>query len=661
MGGRRAVLFLSGCLWWHSIAFLSIPGMGCAVGTVISRVSENLTQVPFDIPVETTSLNLGGNRISRLTAEDFSRLVALNELFLNDNVITLIEPAAFQNLSQLQFLWLQRNQIPRLEAGDFTGLLGLETLRLDDNVISVIAQGTFGDLSTLRELNLNSNRLSQVNTESFEGLTNLIRLNIAENLDDPEGRGECFVRYLPLHVECTIFLRLLRLSRIPADIGTSTTILRIDVNNITMVGQDDLSQLVALKELHLDTNMITRIDSQAFQSLVRLERIDLTDNRITSIERGTFDALKVLKRLDLNENSIAELAPGLFSALGALDELRLHFNKLRVLQNDTFSGLGNLTILPIHFNNITHIEPGSFLPLVRVTTLNLAHNSLWELPEYLFQGLGQLSLLNISSNPVNCSVEGYQPLEYTCATPITSTTTVPTVTTSLVLTTSETDSQAAADSAGDPGDSTTVVVLIILGAVCGTIMIVGLLYFVQKSRWAHQRRSTLTERLAMGDRSLDLEAQAETELQIQYPSLASEGSQAVWRRCVVLPNRLELKPKRLGQGAFGDVFLGHLLPKKGGMGKPVAVKTLRGDLSASDQTQFLMEARLMALLTHSNLLRLEAVVLQGPSPMIVTELMPRGDLKGVLRAARRSASASEDELSLATLLGMATSLCDAVV
>ena len=56
--------------------------------------------------------------------------------------------------------------------------------------------------------------------------------------------------------------------------------------------------------------------------------------------------------------------------------------------------------------------------------------------------------------------------------------------------------------------------------------------------------------------------------------------------------------------------------------------------SSEELTKFLVEARLMALLVHPNLLTLLAVVTIDQPFMIITELMPKGDLKEFLRACR---------------------------
>ncbi|ETN84347.1 hypothetical protein NECAME_06909, partial [Necator americanus] len=78
---------------------------------------------------------------------------------------------------------------------------------------------------------------------------------------------------------------------------------------------------------------------------------------------------------------------------------------------------------------------------------------------------------------------------------------------------------------------------------------------------------------------------------------------------------------RLGQGEFGDVFLGSLTV--GLFTKPikVAVKTLKeGSLSSDDRITFLREANVMLKLQHKHVVRLYGVATQKEPIMIVMEL-----------------------------------------
>lgn len=85
---------------------------------------------------------------------------------------------------------------------------------------------------------------------------------------------------------------------------------------------------------------------------------------------------------------------------------------------------------------------------------------------------------------------------------------------------------------------------------------------------------------------------------------------------------------KLGEGNFGEVFVGTLqvspfLPKM-----KVAIKTLHNrSLDGDERIKFLKEANLMLELHHPNVIRLYGVATAKEPIMIVTELAEGGDLE----------------------------------
>ena len=110
-------------------------------------------------------------------------------------------------------------------------------------------------------------------------------------------------------------------------------------------------------------------------------------------------------------------------------------------------------------------------------------------------------------------------------------------------------------------------------------------------------------------------------------------------------HRLEIDRQQLelgeeiGKGAFGVVCRATMVgPLQNSPSGQVAVKMLLEGAASDELTKFLVEARLMALLDHPNLVKLLAVVTIDQPFMIVTELMAKGDLKGFLRSCRPDAA-----------------------
>lgn len=95
--------------------------------------------------------------------------------------------------------------------------------------------------------------------------------------------------------------------------------------------------------------------------------------------------------------------------------------------------------------------------------------------------------------------------------------------------------------------------------------------------------------------------------------------------------------KRLGSGAFGEVFEGKVTDVKR---KPaetrVAIKSLKEGATQSEILEFIKEAKLMNNFKHRHILQLIGVCLDNDPNFIVLELMEEGDLLSYLRKNRPS-------------------------
>jgi len=93
--------------------------------------------------------------------------------------------------------------------------------------------------------------------------------------------------------------------------------------------------------------------------------------------------------------------------------------------------------------------------------------------------------------------------------------------------------------------------------------------------------------------------------------------------------------KRLGSGAFGEVFEGNvkdIINEK--VEYCVALKSLNGCTSQNVLEEFLKEAKIMNNLRHKNVLKVFGVCLDNEPNFIIMELMKGGDLLSYLRKTR---------------------------
>ena len=80
-------------------------------GKLYERYGEGLTDVPDDIPENTTGVQLSFNYIQIVKWRSFSHLSLCLELDLRENLIHEIEPEAFDGLKRLKTLDLSYNRL----------------------------------------------------------------------------------------------------------------------------------------------------------------------------------------------------------------------------------------------------------------------------------------------------------------------------------------------------------------------------------------------------------------------------------------------------------------------------------------------------------------------------------------------------------------------
>lgn len=93
--------------------------------------------------------------------------------------------------------------------------------------------------------------------------------------------------------------------------------------------------------------------------------------------------------------------------------------------------------------------------------------------------------------------------------------------------------------------------------------------------------------------------------------------------------------KRLGSGAFGEVFEGKVSDIKRELAETrVAIKSLKEGATQSEILEFIKEAKLMNNFKHRHILQLIGVCLDNDPNFIIMELMEEGDLLSYLRKNR---------------------------
>ncbi|XP_070378441.1 leukocyte tyrosine kinase receptor-like isoform X1 [Dermacentor albipictus] len=149
------------------------------------------------------------------------------------------------------------------------------------------------------------------------------------------------------------------------------------------------------------------------------------------------------------------------------------------------------------------------------------------------------------------------------------------------------------------------------------------------------------------------------------PNYEFGGSTCTLQDLTDIPRESLTLVKALGQGAFGEVYQGFLLPTtvpptSPTTGEapspvteiPVAVKTLPELSSPESEKDFVTEACIMSKFNHPNIVRFIGVCFEKMPRFIVLELLPGGDLKSFLRESRPKPSVPPS-LTMTDLLKLA--------
>ncbi|KAM6969299.1 leucine-rich repeat, immunoglobulin-like domain and transmembrane domain-containing protein 3b [Tautogolabrus adspersus] len=103
------------------------------------------------------------------------------KLRLEKTLISRVPRAAFYNLSDLRFLWLNYNSIASIHPSSFVNLKALRELRLDGNLLTSFPWEGLRDMPRLQTLGLHNNRLSSLPAHASLFLSNITFLDLSSN------------------------------------------------------------------------------------------------------------------------------------------------------------------------------------------------------------------------------------------------------------------------------------------------------------------------------------------------------------------------------------------------------------------------------------------------------------------------------------------------
>jgi hypothetical protein len=146
---------------------------------------------------------MDGNKLTLLHPDLFKNKRELNNVYVNDNLISNIHPSTFEHNIELRYLDISKNQITSVHPDTFIYNNKLKFVYLQGNNITEISNSTFQRLPQLEELDLSNNNIEELNPHVFHnsspdgtryssGVPNLKLLNLAQNVIRYLNFESCF-------------------------------------------------------------------------------------------------------------------------------------------------------------------------------------------------------------------------------------------------------------------------------------------------------------------------------------------------------------------------------------------------------------------------------------------------------------------------------------
>ncbi|XP_059968762.1 leucine-rich repeat-containing G-protein coupled receptor 5 isoform X3 [Mesoplodon densirostris] len=322
-----------------------------------------LSELPSNLSVFTSYLDLSMNNISQLPPNPLHGLRFLEELRLAGNALTYIPKGAFAGLYSLKVLMLQNNHLRQVPTEALQNLRSLQSLHLHNNRIHSLGKKCFDGLHSLETLDLNYNNLDEFPT-AIRTLSNLKELGFHSN----------------------------NIKSIPekAFVGNPSLItIHFYDNPIQVVGRSAFQHLPELRTLTLNgASQITEFPD--LTGTASLESLTLTGAQISSLPQTVCDQLPNLQVLDLSYNLLEDLPS--FSVCQKLQKIDLRHNEMYEIRANTFQQLFSLRSLNLAWNKIAIIHPNAFSTLPSLRKLDLSSNRLSSFPVTGLHGLTHLKL-----------------------------------------------------------------------------------------------------------------------------------------------------------------------------------------------------------------------------------------------------------------------------
>ena len=413
------------------------PKMCNCGGRYVSCKGKNLKQIPKNISVWTTNLDLSYNVITELPRHSFAFLLDLYHLNLDCNQIFSIDDHAFANLSKLHFLNLTHNNISYIDGILFRDTTSLKSLHLKYNSLTTIPEVAnlinlefldlsnnhisrayfpplYENLTAIDTIVLSNNNIGIISTEDLIHLAEKLKHFFCINCKIKQVKGNIFSKFTSL--KGVDFSRnqfpLKQLKLLMNSFSACQELENLTLNEVIYKYSlpryfFKIIENVTLKYLSLSNlKRYGILKNYTFSSLQSLTELNLEHSKFISIQLHAFEGLPELQKLLL---SYAGVSFESYPMLGAffpnnLRILSLSGNWINHVKPKAFSNLHLLHTLKLRHCNLYSFSSSSFPVLNNLHTLELSSNNLYDVKQFnssTFSRLGNITRLNLFSNDLN--------------------------------------------------------------------------------------------------------------------------------------------------------------------------------------------------------------------------------------------------------------------
>lgn len=239
-----------------------------------------------------TSIDLSENNLTEIPDGLFDNMTNLEAVYLNTNYLVSLPKDLFKNNKNLEWINLRSNKLSYVDKDTFAELPALKYLELDNNDIITVEDGALRGDTAMEQFAISGNILSSLPEDLFDSCENVDFINIAGN----------------------------QFTRLPKCINRAKKLRKLIAYNnaLTDISDIDYSQMSELVEVDFMKNYIEEIPDKAFANNKKMLAVDLHDNQLTNISgdifADTFDNGRddgKLQKLDVTMNNIKVVDPAL--------------------------------------------------------------------------------------------------------------------------------------------------------------------------------------------------------------------------------------------------------------------------------------------------------------------------------------------------------------